>query len=130
MMRFADVAVSVSDAKAAVAFWTEKVGFRTANVPGNEHAVLVAPPGDRFVLHLCEGYERVEPGNTGVAFLTDDLEADVARLRARGVEFEPRAKEGHEAGMAKFRDPDGNVFWLIGAPAPAVEALTSMRAPE
>lgn len=130
MMRFADVAVSVSNAKASVKWWEEKVGFRSTNVPGNEHAVLVAPPGDRFLLHLCEGYEPVERGNTGIAFLTDDLDAQVASMKANGVTFEPRAKEGHEVGMAKFSDPDGNVFWLIGAPRPAIEQLTSMGALE
>lgn len=128
MMRFADVAVSVSDAKAAAAWWTQKLGFRSTNVMGNPHAVVVAPPGDRFLLHLCEAYEPVDPGNTGIAFLSDDLEADVARLCAEGVAFEPRAKEGHEAGMAKFRDPDGNVFWLIGAPREAIEGIMGMQA--
>lgn len=128
-MRFADVAVSVKDARASVAWWVEKVGFRQTNIPGNEHAVLVAPPGDRYCLHLCESYEKVDPGNTGIAFLTDDLEGDVARMKAAGVKFEPRAKEGHEVNMAKFHDPDGNIFWLIGAPRAAVEAMTSMMAP-
>lgn len=127
-MKFADVAVSVRDAKASAAWWEERVGFRTSTIAGNEHAVVVAPPGERFLLHLCEAYEPVEPGNTGIAFLTDDLDAEIARMHAHGVRFEERAKEGFEVGMAKFRDPDGNAFWLIGAPRQAIEQITSMHA--
>lgn len=128
MMKFADVAVSVRDAKASAAWWSEKLGFQSTTIAGNDHAVVVAPPGDRYILHLCEAYDPVEPGNTGIAFLSDDLEADVARLEARGVQLEPRAPEA--SGMAQFHDPDGNVFWLIGAPRAAIEAITSMRADE
>ena len=40
--------------------------------------MLVAPPGDRFILHLCEGFAPLEPGDTGIAFLTDDMAATVA----------------------------------------------------
>ena len=130
MMKFADVAVSVSDAKAAAAWWQTSVGFRSSTIAGNEHAIVVAPPGDRFLLHLCEAYEPVEPGNTGIAFLTDDLEAEVARMQANGVRFEERATEGYEAGMAKFHDSDGNIFWLIGAPRQAIEQITALRAQE
>ena len=127
MMALADIGVSVTGAQASARWWEEKVGFRTTTIAGNEHAVVVAPPGDRFVLHLCQHYEPVEPGNTGVAFLTDELDATVARMREAGVEFTETPKA--DAPMAKFADPDGNIFWLIGAPRPFIEDTLAQRAP-
>lgn len=124
MMAFADVAVSVTDANAASRWWSEKMGFRAHRVHGSDHALVVAPPGERFLLHLCEGFEPVEAGNTGIAFLTDKLDAELARMRAAGV----RIVE-HEGATAKFADPDGNVFWLVGAPAPLIRETLALRAP-
>ncbi len=128
MLALADVAVSVADRNASAAWWREKVGFRVYTLPGADHAMLVAPPGDRFVLHLCEGFEPVSPGNTGIAFMTDDLPGTVQRLTARGVMLtEPPQKETGER-MAKFLDPDGNIFWLLGAPVGFIRRATSRRA--
>jgi predicted enzyme related to lactoylglutathione lyase len=117
MLALADVAVPVTDARAAAEWWQRTMGFdvHTVGEPGG-HAVVVAPPGDRFVLHLCEGFERVDPGNTGIAFMTDDLESHVRRMESAGVRFVEPYRKDTWGGMAKFADPDGNIFWLIGAP--------------
>ena len=124
----ADFAVIVSNTQSATQWWTEKLGFVVHKVGDGEHSVMVAPPGDRFVLHLCAGFEPVEPGNTGVAFMTDDIERLVARMEAKGVPFtEPLRKESWGA-VAKFADPDGNVFWLLGAPASFVRQERNRRA--
>lgn len=129
MLVIADVAVVVRDARAAAAWWQEKLGFRVHTVGGEGgHAVLVAPVGERFLLHLCEGFEPVDPGNTGIAFVTDEIEGWVERMRASGVRFPvPYAKEAW-GGSAKFADPDGNVFWLLGAPTAFIERETARRA--
>lgn len=129
MLAFADVAVTVSDAPESARWWNEKLGFAIHTIgPPGSHAVVVAPPGDRFLLHLCEKFEPVDPGNTGIAFVTDDLAADVARLEKGGVEIVERAEDG--GATVKFADPDGNVFWLIGVPAEFIRAQVSLRAPE
>ncbi len=116
MLALADCAVTVRDAAASARWWVEKVGFRTHTVGSGEHSIMVAPPGDRFVLHLCEGFGEVEPGNTGIAFVTDEIEPLVERMRERGVLFPEPLRRESWGGMAKFADPDGNVFWLLGAP--------------
>jgi catechol 2,3-dioxygenase-like lactoylglutathione lyase family enzyme len=129
MLAFADVAVTVSDAQDAAQWWYEKLGFATHTIgPPGSHAVVVAPPGDRFLLHLCEKFEPVDPGNTGIAFVTDDLAADVARLEKGGVEIVERAEDG--GATVKFADPDGNVYWLIGVPTEFIRAQVGRRAPE
>ncbi len=119
MIAIADCAVTVTDARASARWWQEKLGFDVHTVGGGEggHALMVAPPDDRFVLHLCEGFEPVAPGNTGIAFMTDEIEALVGRMQAAGVEFPEPLRVESWGGMAKFADPDGNVFWLLGAPA-------------
>jgi len=129
MIALADCAVVVSNAKEAARWWEEKVGFAVHTVGNGTHAVMVAPPGDRFVLHLCEGIDTVQPGNSGIAFVTDDIEGMVANMLAAGVRFaEPLRKETW-GGVAKFEDPDGNVFWILGAPTAFIRAQTTLRAP-
>jgi len=129
MLALADCAVMVSDTKMATEWWVEKLGFAVHRVGGSDHSVMVAPPGDKFVLHLCAGFGPVEPGNSGIAFMTDEIEALVARMEAAGVEFpEPLRKEPW-GSIAKFADPDGNIFWLLGAPATFVRTEAERRAP-
>jgi predicted enzyme related to lactoylglutathione lyase len=129
MIALADVAVTVNDSKASASWWTEKLGFAvyTLDGPGG-HAVLVAPPGERFVIHLCEGFEPVEPGNTGIAFMSDDIEAMVRRMEAAGVMFTEPLRKTEWGGSAKFADPDGNVFWLVGAPSAFIRRETRRKA--
>ena len=130
MIALADCAIVVSNAERAARWWVDKLGFAVHTVGGGGgHAVMVAPPGDRFVLHLCEGIASVEPGNTGVAFMTDDLEGLVARMLRKGVAFPQPMRKESWGGMAKFADPDGNIFWLLGAPAPFVKRERARRAP-
>jgi len=129
MIALADCAVTVSDTQKATRWWVEKLGFAAHTVGGAGHSVMVAPPGDKFVLHLCSGFEPVEPGNTGIAFMTDEVEGLVARMEAAGVEFpEPLRKEAW-GSIAKFADPDGNIYWLLGAPTPFVRTEARRRAP-
>ena len=129
MIRVADCAVAVSDAKAAALWWDEKLGFAVHRVGNGDHAIMVAPPGDRFILHLCEGFEEVQPGNSGIAFVTNDLEGVVRRMKAAGVSFPVPLKKEAWGGMAKFADPDGNIYWLLGAPTSFIRKEASRRAP-
>jgi catechol 2,3-dioxygenase-like lactoylglutathione lyase family enzyme len=130
MLRLADVSVVVSDANSSARWWEEKVGFKTHTVgkPGG-HAVVVAPPGERFLIHLCAGFENVDPGNTGIAFVTDQIEELVRRMEAAGVQFPEPLKKGSWGARAKFSDPDGNVFWLVEAPVGFIRQETGRRAP-
>jgi catechol 2,3-dioxygenase-like lactoylglutathione lyase family enzyme len=129
MLAIADVAVVVSNAKASARWWRENLGFSTHTIGGSGHAVLVAPPGERLVLHLCEGFAPVEPGNTGIAFLTDDMDSTVARMANGAVKFPDPPKKEAWGRSAKFADPDGNVFWLLEVPTSMVRATLKSRAP-
>ncbi len=129
MIALADVAVVVSNARRSAKWWEKNLGFSTYTIGGGGHAMLVAPPGERFVLHLCEGFAPLEPGNTGIAFLTDSMAATVARMRKGSVRFPEPPRKKEWGSMAKFADPDGNVFWLIEAPTQMVRATLTSRAP-
>jgi predicted enzyme related to lactoylglutathione lyase len=129
MIALADVAVVVSDAKASARWWKKNLGFSSYTIGGGGHAILVAPPGERYVLHLCEGFAPLEPGNTGIAFVTDAIETTVARMQKGGVQFPEPMSQEEWGRMAKFADPDGNVFWLLETPTAMVRATLKSRAP-
>jgi catechol 2,3-dioxygenase-like lactoylglutathione lyase family enzyme len=129
VIALADVAVVVSDAKASARWWKKNLGFASLTVGGSGHALLVAPPGERFVLHLCEGFAPLEPGDTGIAFITDAMDALVSRMRRGAVQFPVPPQRQEWGQMAKFADPDGNIFWLMETPAPMVKSTLRSRAP-
>ena len=124
----ATVMVSVSDQDRAVAFFVDALGFEPRadfEYAGGERWVEVAPPGATSQITLVQQRERRPAGiETGVAFVTDDVEADHAALRARGVdvddailrEGDPPGAGGVLAGippMFRVRDWDGNSFLLV-----------------
>ncbi|MGP8078094.1 MAG: VOC family protein [Thermoplasmata archaeon] len=129
MLAIADVAVVVSNAKASAKWWKKNLGFETYTVGGTGHALMIAPPGDRFVLHLCEGFAPLEPGDSGIAFVTDTMDATVARMVKGAVKFPVPPKKEAWGTMAKFADPDGNIFWLFEMPTSMVRATLNSRAP-
>jgi catechol 2,3-dioxygenase-like lactoylglutathione lyase family enzyme len=128
MIAVADVAVVVSNARASAEWWTKNLGFSTFTIGKSGHAILVAPPGDRFVLHLCEGFAPLEPGDTGIAFITDQMDALVARMTKGAVNFPEPPKKQAWGTSGKFADPDGNIFWLFEAPTSMVRATMNSRA--
>lgn len=128
-MALADVAVVVSNAKASARWWKQNLGFATYTIGGSGHAVLIAPPGDRFVLHLCEGFAPLEPGDTGIAFVTDDMDSMINRMNKGKVKFPEPVTSEDWGKMAKFADPDGNIFWLLSAPTKLVRETLRSRAP-
>ena len=129
MLALADVAVVVSNAKASAKWWVRNLGFATYTIGGTGHAVLVAPPEERFVLHLCQGFAPIEPGNSGIAFVTDDIDSMVAKMTRSGVIFPEPLRKEKWGKMAKFADPDGNIFWLLEVPTSMVRATLRSRAP-
>ena len=93
MLDLAIVAVVVSrPAKKAAEWYRDKLGFEIGGEPEG-HWVVVAPKGKAgapkgpwYGIHLCEG-DELEPGNTGILFLTDNIEATYKELKAKGVKF-------------------------------------------
>ena len=111
--RFRSVAVVVSDEKKAKEWYRDTLGFEVQEDEG--HWVVVGPPGSSTGIHLCRG-ETLEPGNTGILFLADDIEKTYEDLKGKGVEITRelgKAEWNEKIQYAMFKDPDGNEFWLM-----------------
>lgn len=56
---------------------------------------------------------REIPGYTGIGFYASDVNQTVSELKKKGVKFSTDYKKTDWGGeIAKFDDPDGNIFWL------------------
>ena len=104
-------AVVVSDTTKAAKWYKENLGFEVKGEP-KEHWVTVGVKGDVQRLHLCQS-KKLEPGNTGIAFLCDNLEKTHQELSKKGVKFTVLPKKEPWGTNAMLADPDGNEFWLI-----------------
>jgi methylmalonyl-CoA/ethylmalonyl-CoA epimerase len=119
MRGLVQVAQHADDLDRATAFYRDVLGL--------PHIATYSPPGLAF-FDLGGIRLLIENGAPpAVLYLaTDDIEADVARLRAHGVAIveEPRliftddgtfGRPGEEIRMAAFRDSEGNLLCLMTA---------------
>jgi lactoylglutathione lyase len=110
------VIIPVSDQDKALDFYTEKLGFEVrADIPFGEgdRWLEVAPPGSEAAVAIMPPRPGQTPHNDQacVVFTTDDLDADHAALKERGIDVEdPMGGEGPVPRMFFFRDPDGNML--------------------
>jgi catechol 2,3-dioxygenase-like lactoylglutathione lyase family enzyme len=113
------VIVPVADQDKAIAFYTEKLGFELrADIPfGNgDRWVEVAPSGAATTIAITRPPEGSPIGvETGVAFSTQDVDADHADLKAQGVDVDPEVMRmgGPVPPMFWFRDQDGNKLLIV-----------------
>lgn len=113
---------SVADQDAAVAFYTDKLGWEVRSDvsfgEGDQSGrwVEVAPPGSEAVLALNPPMGG-QPGGGGVGVETPDVDAELERLKSvDGVEVgEPMGGEGPVPRMFSVTDPDGNSIWVVQA---------------
>jgi lactoylglutathione lyase len=113
---------TVSDQDAALAFYTEKLGFEvrgdTRFGENNEARWLeVSPPGSRARLALNPPMQG-EPGGGSIGVEASDVHAEHARLRAlEGVDVDAELIRVPGAPlMFMLRDPDGNHIVIVEAP--------------
>ena len=116
------VMFTVADQDAALAFYTEKLGFEVrSDTRFGEHNEMrwleVAPPGSRARLALNPPMGG-EPGGSSIGVETDDVLGEHARLSALGgidLDAEPMRTPGAPL-MFMLRDPDGNHVVVVEAP--------------
>jgi predicted enzyme related to lactoylglutathione lyase len=111
------VGIPVRDQDAALAFWTEKVGFRVATDqpmgPGQRWIELSIPGAQTgVVLFTPEGHEDRVGSFFNGSFLCDDVEHTWRQMSARGVEFVQPPKKEPWGTSAIFKDPEGATFVL------------------
>ena len=97
------------DLDRAVSFYVERLGFEERyRYPG--FAVVGI---ESFDLGFAERDEPAAAGRAAVWLYTDDVDAELERLREAGVDVvrEPENQEWGER-MASVRDPDGNDVFI------------------
>ena len=117
------VMFTVADQDAAIAFYTEKLGFELRSDTafgenGEMRWVEVAPPGSSARLALNPPMAD-EPGGGSIGVETEDVLGEHARLSALGgidLDAEPMRTPGAPL-MFMLRDPDGNHVVVVEAPS-------------
>jgi catechol 2,3-dioxygenase-like lactoylglutathione lyase family enzyme len=113
------VIVPVSDQDRALEFYLGKLGFeKRTDTPYGEgdRWIEVAPPGAETTIAIVPPREGESAGiETRVGFTTEDVDADHADLRARGVDADEEVMRMGDPvpPMFFFRDPDGNSFLIV-----------------
>lgn len=116
---------TVADQDAALAFYTEKLGFEVrADVRFGEHGEMrwleVAPPGSHARLALNPPMGG-EPGGSSIGVETSDVMGEHERLSSiGGIDLDPEPMRAPGAPLLfMMRDPDGNHIAVVEAPPSA-----------
>ena len=110
------VSIPTRDQSRALAFWTERVGFRLlTDQPFDDTQrwieLRVGSSDTRVVLFT--GDQGPQPGSPfNGAFAADNVETTYQALAAKGVEFLSPPQKQPWGTFAVFKDPDGNQFVL------------------
>ena len=108
--------IPVADQDRAIAFYTEKLGFRLLTdqpFSDTQRWIELGIPGAETRLVLFRFGDALKPGSQmNVTFWSGDVHATAAELKSKGVEItmEPATQDWGTA--AAFRDSEGNVFVL------------------
>jgi predicted enzyme related to lactoylglutathione lyase len=106
------LSVPVADPDRAKAFYTEVLGFEVLadnRMSPAQRWVQVAPKGADTSITLVTWFESMPAGSLrGLVLETDDLDADVAALTARGLSIPDGIQDQPWGRFVTFTDPDGN----------------------
>jgi catechol 2,3-dioxygenase-like lactoylglutathione lyase family enzyme len=106
------LSLPVSDQDRARDFYVDVLGLellRDAEMQPGLRWVQVAPRGGDTTITLVTWFDTMPAGSSqGLVLETDDLEADIERLRASGVELPGGIQQQPWGRFVTFSDPDGN----------------------
>jgi catechol 2,3-dioxygenase-like lactoylglutathione lyase family enzyme len=113
------VVVPVTDQDRALEFYVGALGFeKRLDVPygGGDRWLSVAPPGAETDIAIVPPPAGNPIGiDTGIALNSEDIDADHAALRDRGVDVDEEVMRMGDPipPMFFFRDPDGNKLFIF-----------------
>jgi catechol 2,3-dioxygenase-like lactoylglutathione lyase family enzyme len=113
------IMVPVNDQDRALEFYVGTLGFeKRSDTPfgRGDRWVEVAPPGADTTIALVPPREGEAAGiQTRIGLNTEDVDADYADLRARGVDVDEQVMRMGDPvpPMFFFRDPDGNQLLVV-----------------
>jgi catechol 2,3-dioxygenase-like lactoylglutathione lyase family enzyme len=106
------ISLPVSDQNRARDFYVNVLGFglvRDNPMGPDRRWVEVGPKGAQTTITLVTWFPTMAPGSVkGLVLETDNIDADVAELTARGVSIPDGIQEEPWGRFVTFDDPDGN----------------------
>jgi len=116
-----NVRYMVDDVNAAVAWYTKLLGFKLlsnaapafADVARGSLRLLLAGPKSSAGRAMPDGAKPGPGGWNRIHLIVDDLPAEVARLRAAGVQFRNDIVMGPGGSQTLLMDPSGNLVELF-----------------
>ena len=129
-MRIRLTSIFVDDRRAALAFYTDVLGFTVRHdIPLGDHSWLTVvspedPDGPELLLEPA-GHPAVKPYRDALAedgiplaqFAVEDVEAEYARLTARGVTFTQPPTDAGPVVVAVLDDTCGNLVQIVSEKA-------------
>ena len=116
-----NVRYMVDDVEAAIAFYTAHFGFTLgsnmapafADVVLGPLRILLSGPTSSAGRPMPDGRKPGPGGWNRIHFIVEDIEAEVARLRAAGVRFRSEIVTGPGGKQIVLDDPSGNPIELF-----------------
>jgi len=111
----------VDDVDAAIAFYTERLGFSLlssaspafAEVSRDDLRLLLSGPKSSAGRPMPDGRQPGPGGWNRIEFVVDDIAAEIVRLRAAGTRFRSDVVRGPGGTQIVFDDPSGNPIELF-----------------
>ena len=110
----------VDDVGEAVAFYTKILGFEVLNqfppfaeIARGKLRLLLSGPASSAGRPMADGAKPGPGGWNRIHFIVDDINAEVARLRAAGASFRNDIIEGPGGKQVLVQDPSGNFIELF-----------------
>jgi catechol 2,3-dioxygenase-like lactoylglutathione lyase family enzyme len=118
---FASVRYMIDDVPAAIAFYTEQLGFTLetdaspafASVRRGPLRLLLSGAASSGARPMSDGSQPVPGGWSRIQVFVDDIDAEVARLREAGLHFRNEIVRGVGGAQAIIDDPSGNPVELF-----------------
>ena len=117
--QYASVRYLVTDVQRAVDFYTEHLGFTLNFSAGPAFADVIRGPLRLLLSGPASSGARATPADAAVAgrnrihLVVDDLDAEIARVRAAGLTLRSEAVSGPGGRQILLADPDGNLVELF-----------------
>jgi catechol 2,3-dioxygenase-like lactoylglutathione lyase family enzyme len=115
-----NVRYMVEDVAAALEFYTEHFGFEPgivspafADATRGKLRLLISGPQSSAGRPMPDGAVPGPGGWNRIHFITDDLDAEIARLEGEGVKFRNEVVSGPGGRQILVEDPSGNLVELF-----------------
>ena len=124
--RIDNIGVAVRDVEAVASFFERNLGMTVERYEEAQPSSAVVRIGQQY-LYLFQTTDTAAParrnpelsanppGVDHISFTVSDVDASYALLCERGVQFDDPPATAEEWGirMAAFRDPEGNIYYLV-----------------